>query len=63
MIVSVLFIYFTIKLEDRPSANPPLEHLTGKPLCFSLIRLSLSWRVHGAQCAQHRQINMSFYPL
>jgi len=22
-------MYFTIKLEGRPSSNPPLEHITG----------------------------------
>jgi len=31
---SYLFIYFTIKLEGRPTANPPLWHLSRKPLHF-----------------------------
>jgi len=46
-----------IKLEGRSSANPPLEHITGQPLCFPLPRLSLSWRVYVAlEWTQYRQI-------
>jgi len=63
MFAFALFIYFTIKLEGRPSVKPPLEHITGQPLCFSLPRLSLSWRVHLVQWTQYRQINLSIYPL
>ena len=37
-----VFIDFTIKLEGRPSDNPPLEHITGQALCSSLPQLSLS---------------------
>jgi len=63
IIVFVLFIYLTIKLEGRPSPNSPLKLLTGLSLSFSLSRLSLSWRVHLAQWTKYRQINLSIYPL
>jgi len=58
-----VFIYFTIKLEGRPSDNPPLEHITGQALCSSLPQLSLSWRIHLEQWTQYRQINLSIHLL
>ena len=51
----VLFIYFTIKLEGRPAANPPQDTCLDNHCVYSVSRRSLPWRVHLAQWTLYSQ--------